>query len=302
MGCAPQRKTVKLPERTYTDIGQLRVTLVEVKLPEGVKKVEQTAKVRVTNQYFTSKLIPGEPGVNPVNESYAYYINSFYQDNGRPIEVGLFEKDKLLAFGATDANPVIERAKEPHEFRVMLTNDKHQKMGTALLRAVFQSLPFSKASFLFKTATIRRKGDSLYAVKTTIAEETLQTDFKKDSEDSPPIWNEQPLSFVIPEGVETARVELVDEKDNVVGQSELNLNDILSGNAADEYQVVEELFMVKDKQKGTTVDTATLRFNYILGDVAEFSQVKNVLKSSIRGLINKKDLEVAKIEQQEPKE
>ena len=50
------------------------------------------------------------------------------------------------------------------------------------------------------------------------------------------------------------------------------------------------------------MDTATLRFNYILGDVAEFSQVKNVLKSSIRGLINKKDLEVAKIEQQEPKE
>ena len=57
----------------------------------------------------------------------------------------------------------------------------------------------------------------MYAVKTTIAEETLQTEFKKDTEDYPPIWNEQPVTFLIPEGVKTAKVELIDEKENVVG-------------------------------------------------------------------------------------
>ena len=65
--------------------------------------------------------------------------------------------------------------------------------------------------------------------------------------------------------------------------------------------MVEELFVVKDKEKDTKTDTATLRFNYILGEVAEFSQAKDVLKSSVRGILNK-DLEVAKMKEQEPKE
>ena len=50
----------------------------------------------------------------------------------------------------------------------------------------------------------------------------------------------------------------------------------------------EELFY---KQKGgQKIDTAALKFTYVLGNDASFSQVKDVLKSSIRGVRSKKEI------------
>ena len=218
MGCGPQRKAKPL---TYanTDIGQLRVTLVDAYLPEEPRLVEPTVKVRLTNQYYTSKPIAGTPGQNLINESYAYLINPFYQGDGRAIEVGLFEKDKLKAFGLVDANPIMNKVKQPQEFRCMLTDDKQQKFGYATLRAVFEDLHYTKITFQYETATIRRKAGGNVAIRTTVGEESLMTEYKKDTEEAPPLWNDQQLTFLVPEGTQNARVELIDEKENVIGDS-----------------------------------------------------------------------------------
>lgn len=84
MGCGPQKKA---PSLTWanTDIGTLRVTLVDAFLPPEPKLQSPTVKVRVTNQYYTSPNLPGTKGQNTINEKYEFVVNSFYQAEGRAI-------------------------------------------------------------------------------------------------------------------------------------------------------------------------------------------------------------------------
>ena len=84
MGCGPQRRNKPL-QWGNTEIGQLKVTLVDAVLPAYPRLVEPTIKVRVTNQYHVSKALTGAPGKNDINEHYKYLINSFYQGAGRAI-------------------------------------------------------------------------------------------------------------------------------------------------------------------------------------------------------------------------
>lgn len=68
----------------------------------------------------------------------------------------------------------------------------------------------------------------------------------------------------------------------------------MEGKPGEEVYAAEELFYREKEKKA--VDAATLKYSYVIGSDASFSQVKDVLKSSIRGARSKKELEVAKIE------
>jgi len=90
MGCGPQKKTQAPLTWTNTEIGALKVDVIDAYLPQQPKLNAPTVKVRVTNQHYTSQKFAGVSGQNSINEHYDYIINSYYQSEGRAIEVGLF--------------------------------------------------------------------------------------------------------------------------------------------------------------------------------------------------------------------
>lgn len=68
-------------------------------------------------------------------DSFIFAINSYYKPYGRTIEIGYFSGDKLLSFGAVDANPLLNH-KNHQDFRCILS-DKQIEKGFVLINAVF---------------------------------------------------------------------------------------------------------------------------------------------------------------------
>lgn len=108
MGCAPQRKS-QLLERKESPIGILKVTILGVVIHGQEKTEKANLKVRVSNQHFSTENLPPVIKDKVAGETFTFAINSFYKAFGRTIEVGFFNGDTLISFGAVDANPVIEK-------------------------------------------------------------------------------------------------------------------------------------------------------------------------------------------------
>jgi hypothetical protein len=49
----------------------------------------------------------------------------------------VFDGKTFVAYGAVDANPIINAKGEPHEFRLILASDKEKKFGFTTLQATF---------------------------------------------------------------------------------------------------------------------------------------------------------------------
>lgn len=114
------------------------------------------------------------------------------------------------------------------------------------LRAAFDPLPFYDVTFRFESATIRRKtgtcGQDNVAVRLTIGEEIRETEFQKDSLDNPPVWHDTKYNYKIPEGINRGFLELIDDRNSIVGSTELNLQEILTLKEEDEVIQNESLF------------------------------------------------------------
>ena len=126
----------------------------------------------------------------------------------------------------------------------------------------------------------------------------VTTKFKEDSDDTPPTWADESFKFLVPDGVNTATVELIDEGYNVVGKTDLELEELSEVKEGNEVYAAEELFkMVENKE----IDAASLKFSYIIGEEPTFSVVRNVLKSSMRGTRPVSQRTPSKIEKSEIK-
>ena len=173
MGCGPQKKPTAPLVWTQSPIGLLKVTVLDTSLPAEPKLANPFTRIRVTNQFFTRKVAPVDPD-NPSQPTYDYYINSFYQSQGRAVEVGAFDGEEFKAYGAADIKPVITNPDHPQEFRVILGNEKEKKYGHVNLRLVFSELSYRKIAFRYEAATIRRGtspfGSNNIAVRTTVGE------------------------------------------------------------------------------------------------------------------------------------
>lgn len=195
-----------MPSLTRADtlIGVLRVTVVEAHFPPEAVLTDPSVKIRVSNQQFTTKSLGVVQKNHKVNESFTFTINSFYKAEGRAIEAGVFDGKTFIAYGAVDANPIISSvtAGQTHDFRLILSSDKEKKFGHVLLQARFEELGSNELTFRFESATIRRKhGDRKVSVRVTVGEEVLQTEYREDLLEAPPIWKDQMLNFKVPEGL-----------------------------------------------------------------------------------------------------
>jgi hypothetical protein len=121
MGCAPAKKQAPLT-RVESPVGILRVTILGLHMHEGFKESKPQLKIRVSNQHFSTNNLPPVTKENKAGDSFSFAINSFFKPYGRSIEIGFFSEDKLLCFGAVDANPLLEH-KNHQDFRCIL-NDK----------------------------------------------------------------------------------------------------------------------------------------------------------------------------------
>jgi hypothetical protein len=170
MGCGPAPKSAPLQ---FTDslIGILKVTIVDAVFPPEPVVENPIVKIRISNQQFATNPLPPQTLEHKVNESYNFAINSFYKSMGRTIELAVFEGEKIVAYGAVDANPMIAKKAETYEFRCILHADKQKQFGFITLKAHFEELPATSVTFRFEAATVRRKlGGSSLAVKVTIGE------------------------------------------------------------------------------------------------------------------------------------
>jgi hypothetical protein len=253
-------------------------------------------KIRVSNQQFATKSLGVLQKSHKVNEGFSFTINSFYKAEGRAIEAAVFDGKTFVAYGAVDANPIISTASsgQTHDFRLILASDKERKFGHVLLQVRFEELPSTGLTFRFEGATIRRKhGDRKVSVRVTIGEEVLQTDFKEDLLEAPPAWKEQMLSFKVPEGLAKGLLELVNAKGEEIGSGSIDLNNMLQSKPSDEVIVAEELFF-KDEER--EVDAANLQYSYVVGEKASFSHIPDILRSSVRGIRSKNELDVPILE------
>jgi hypothetical protein len=119
------------------------------------------------------------------------------------------------------------------------------------------------------------------AVRLTVGEEELQTEFKEDVLESPPIWKDQMLNFKVPEGITKGFLELINGNGEEVGSSWLDLSKLLEAKPGDEVFVAEELFFKDEEQ---LVDAANLKYSFIVGEKASFSHIQDILRSSVRGI------------------
>lgn len=170
MGCGPQAKAPTL-QRADTLIGILKVVVLDATFPPDSELTHPNIKLRVSNQQFATSDLSQLQKEHKVNEAFNFTINSFHKADGRAIEVGVFDGKKFIAYGAVDANPIINCRGEVNEFRVILASDKEKKFGFTTLQATFTELPSTEITFRFETATIRHKKGGRVSVKVTIGEE-----------------------------------------------------------------------------------------------------------------------------------
>jgi hypothetical protein len=224
-----------------------------------------------------------------VNEVFAFSINSFYKADGRTIEAGVFDGEDFVAYGAVDANPIVHSKGDIHEFRCILATNKDKKFGYTTLQATFEELPSNEITFRFESATIRRKiGDNKVSIKLTIGEEELQTSYQEETPEKPPIWKDQMLNFKVPEGVTKGLLELIDGKGKEIGSSILDINKILESQRGDEVFVAEEVFFKEEEKE---IDAANIKYSFIIGEGAAFSHIQDVLRSSVRGIRTRNEID-----------
>lgn len=60
-----------------------------------------------------------------------------------------------------------------------------------------------------------------------------------DTSESPPIWKDQMLNFKVPQGVKKCIFELINDKGDELGTSELDLDKLFQVKAGDELYAAE---------------------------------------------------------------
>lgn len=84
---------------------------------------------------------------------------------------------------------------------------------------------------------------------------------------SPPNWADHKYNFKVPEQVKKGFLELVDDKNNVIGSAELNLDEYISVKQGDEIVETQTLF---HKDGEHQINAADLKYSFISGKYADF--------------------------------
>lgn len=79
-------------------------------------------------------------------------------------------------------------------------------------------------------------------MRLTIGEEIRETEFQKDALETPPVWHDTKYNFKVPEGVNKGFLELIDDRGELVGSSELNLHEFTNVKEEDEIIQNETLY------------------------------------------------------------
>jgi hypothetical protein len=94
-------------------------------------------------------------------------------------------------------------------------------------------------SFRYENSILRKKttflglGDMNVKVRTTIGEEVLETNRRKDKKEELLSWNDTILEFLVPNDIKDGLVELYDDK-KLIGTHQLNIQELLHKSEGDE--------------------------------------------------------------------